>query len=451
MGQNRYLIWIMAGDAGITFAAYAIAFLIWLGGFPAWNWVPFMQIAPFLMLTTVVMMFLYNGYRDLHRPFMEIAGLCLITTVVTVAMSALIAYLNLELRAFPRGVLIIGGLALAILLPLWRSLFVRQAKREFAERPAIFVGREPVPVSLPDYIRINGSHTPDQVLDGSYGGGAALMVIGKDVSVRERDLLTAWALAQQLEVLAVPTLYDVLVKSAEVTRLGDSPVLAFKKAEIPPEFRLFKRAIDIIASSLVLLALSPVLLVIPILIRLDSRGPVFLRQDRVGEGGRSFSVWKFRTMVDDAEKATGPVFAGKSDPRVTRVGGILRASRLDEVPQILNVFVGDMSMVGPRPERAVFVAEFSEQIPLYPLRHRVKPGITGLAQVMGRYTTSAEDKLRYDLLYITDYTPWMDLRILLWTVNTVLFPQFLVDEPPRWVGGLDWKDEYQESPRSGPK
>lgn len=161
----------------------------------------------------------------------------------------------------------------------------------------------------------------------------------------------------------------------------------------------------------------------PAAIQLDSHGPIFYRQTRVGQGGRLFEVVKFRTMVEDTEAKTGPVLASVDDRRITRVGRFLRALRLDEFPQLLNVLRGEMSLVGPRPERPEFVEQFRMNIEGYDLRHLVKPGITGLAQIRGRYDTPAEDKLRFDLAYIFLWSPLLDIKIMLQTIGIMLTPE----------------------------
>jgi sugar transferase (PEP-CTERM system associated) len=188
--------------------------------------------------------------------------------------------------------------------------------------------------------------------------------------------------------------------------------------------RVVKRTCDIALSLGFLLGGAPVYALIAILIKLDSRGPVFLRQERVGERGRTFRVLKFRTMAADAEEQTGPVWASENDPRITRVGRFLRESRLDEFPQVINILKGEMSFVGPRPERPHFVAQLQEKIPFYSQRHTVKPGITGWAQVKYNYGASMEDareKLQYDLYYIKNMSMFLDLVILLYSVQVVLF------------------------------
>ena len=188
--------------------------------------------------------------------------------------------------------------------------------------------------------------------------------------------------------------------------------------------RTVKRAMDVTLALLFLVLGFPLFLAIAIAIRLESRGSIFFRQDRMGQAGKIFRPLKFRTMVEGAEAETGPVWAAENDPRVTRVGRLLRRSRLDEFPQIINVLKGDMSFVGPRPERPHFVAMLQQQIPYYHQRLSVKPGITGWAQVRYRYGSTVEDaaqKLEYELYYIKNMSVFLDLLILLSTMQIVLF------------------------------
>lgn len=184
-----------------------------------------------------------------------------------------------------------------------------------------------------------------------------------------------------------------------------------------------KRLFDLVASIVALLILSPVYLCVAMLVKLTSSGPVLFKQTRVGKDGDLFEIYKFRTMRADAEKESGPVWASKNDSRITPLGGFLRKTRLDEVPQFINVLQGHMSVIGPRPERPFFVEKLSQDIPHYAQRLAVKPGITGLAQVRHKYDETIEDvkkKVKYDLMYIKKLCLWMDLRIALGTFRVVL-------------------------------
>jgi sugar transferase (PEP-CTERM system associated) len=186
---------------------------------------------------------------------------------------------------------------------------------------------------------------------------------------------------------------------------------------------LKKRILSLLISSVLLILLAPVMLLLMILIKLDSRGPIFYRQERVGQDGKPFMLVKFRSMYENAENETGPVWCKEDDDRITRIGRFIRPTRLDELPQFFNVFRGDMSMVGPRPERPHFVQQLAEAIPYYPMRHIVKPGITGWAQINYGYASSMDntvEKLQYDLFYIKNMSFILDGLIILQTIKTVL-------------------------------
>jgi lipopolysaccharide/colanic/teichoic acid biosynthesis glycosyltransferase len=220
----------------------------------------------------------------------------------------------------------------------------------------------------------------------------------------------------------VPTSYEAMLNGGRVTSWGDIAVVSLKmhakRANV-----LTKRAFDLVAASLVLALFAPVWGLIALLIKLTSAGPVIFAQERIGLHGRVFRVFKFRTMRQNAEAITGPVLsAGKQDPRLTALGRYLRLFRIDEVPQFWNVMRGEMSLVGPRPERPVFVNRYTEMLPSYARRHEVKPGITGLAQVYGGYHTDGCDKLRFDLIYASHQSLWFDLQILLRTVLVIVMP-----------------------------
>ncbi len=188
-------------------------------------------------------------------------------------------------------------------------------------------------------------------------------------------------------------------------------------------YAMVKRVMDIVTASAALILLSPIMVLVAVLIKCTSRGPVFFTQTRVGKDGRLFRIFKFRTMKVDAEKETGPVWAREDDPRLIPCGRVLRKSHLDEIPQFVNVLRGEMSVIGPRPERPEFVERFKEEIPEYERRLAVKPGITGLAQVWHRYDETIADvrkKIKYDLLYIRKMCLWTDLRVCLRTFRVVV-------------------------------
>ncbi|MDD4564174.1 MAG: sugar transferase [Eubacteriales bacterium] len=234
-----------------------------------------------------------------------------------------------------------------------------------------------------------------------------------------KDQIISHCILKDKKVHIVPETYEIAMRRAEMTQVGDIPLFAVTSFRLTEAQNIFKRLMDIILSVIGILLTLPIVLFAAIRIRLEDGGPIFYRQIRSGLNGKEFKVIKFRSMVVDAEKSTGAVFAAENDPRITKFGHLMRASRIDEIPQFFNVLMGNMSIVGPRPERPQFVEEFSSKLPEYSGRLAVKPGITGLAQVMGNYTTSAENKAKFDLVYIRDYSLLLDLKILAMTVKVV--------------------------------
>jgi exopolysaccharide biosynthesis polyprenyl glycosylphosphotransferase len=229
---------------------------------------------------------------------------------------------------------------------------------------------------------------------------------------------------KNLSIKIVPDLYEILSGQARTSQIYGIPLIDIMPELMPEWEKKLKRIFDLIVSFLILIVSSPVIIVTSIAIKIDSKGPMFFKQERMGQDGKVFNILKFRSMIKDAEKYTGPVWSQKDDPRVTRVGRLVRKLRIDEIPQMYNVLKGQMSIVGPRPERPYFVEKLSQEIPYYKRRLKVRPGITGWAQVKHKYDESIEDvkvKLRYDLFYIENMSLRMDFKIMLRTIWVVLF------------------------------
>ncbi len=229
---------------------------------------------------------------------------------------------------------------------------------------------------------------------------------------------------RNIGIKIVPDLYELLSGQAKTTQLYGLPLIDINPELMPEWEKKAKRILDIFISILILIISAPVIFATAIAIKLDSKGPIFYTQERCGLNGKPFRIVKFRSMHAEAEKATGPVWSQKDDPRITRVGKFIRKVRIDELPQMINVLKGEMSLVGPRPERPFFVEKLAEEIPYYKRRLRVRPGITGWAQVKHKYDESIEDvkmKLRYDLFYIENMSLRMDLKILVRTIFVVFF------------------------------
>lgn len=229
---------------------------------------------------------------------------------------------------------------------------------------------------------------------------------------------------RNVEIKIVPDLYDIISGQVKTSQIYGIPLIDIMPELMPEWEKKLKRLMDIVLSLILLIVTSPITILAAIAIKIESEGPVFYKQERMGMNGKIFKIIKFRTMIKDAEKQTGPVWSKKDDPRVTKVGRFLRKVRIDEIPQAINILKGDMSFVGPRPERPYFVEQLSKEIPLYKRRLKVRPGLTGWAQVKHKYDETIDDvkiKLRYDLFYIENMSLRLDFKIILRTIFVVLF------------------------------
>lgn len=244
-------------------------------------------------------------------------------------------------------------------------------------------------------------------------------VIICDVPARMRNDLLKYCYQQNKSIYVIPKISDIVIRSAKDITYFDSPIIRCHSVGLTVEQRAIKRAMDVVCSLLALIVLSPLFVLISLAIKLYDGGPVFYKQRRCTRDLKTFDILKFRSMIVDAEK-NGPQPAVDNDSRITPVGKIIRALRIDELPQIINILKGDMSIVGPRPERIEHVEKYSEDIPEFVCRYKVKGGLTGYAQVYGKYNTSAYNKLKMDLMYIQNYSLAMDFKLILMTVK-ILF------------------------------
>ena len=241
-----------------------------------------------------------------------------------------------------------------------------------------------------------------------------------DIPAEYENKLIKYCFEKNKRVYVVPKLSDIILKSSDDINLVDTPLYLCRNIGISKWEALIKRVFDIVCSLLALIILSPVLLITAIAIKLEDKGPVFYRQERVTINDKRFMILKFRSMIVDAEKDGRPHPAGEKDDRITKVGHVIRACRVDELPQLINILKGDMSIVGPRPERWEHVDKYCSEIPEFSYRCKVKGGLTGYAQVYGKYNTDALDKLKMDLIYITNYSLILDMQIIFETVK-ILF------------------------------
>lgn len=236
----------------------------------------------------------------------------------------------------------------------------------------------------------------------------------------DRNIILKYCIYNKIKVFQIPRVGDVMMSGAEKIHMLHLPILKCQYQEMSLETRVLKRLVDIIISGSALIILSPIMLIVTLLVKSDG-GPAFYKQKRLTKDNKVFEIIKFRSMRVDAEKLSGPVLsAGENDPRITKVGRFIRACRLDELPQLINILKGDMSIVGPRPERPEIAAKIQETMPEFQLRTQVKAGLTGYAQVYGKYNTTFYDKLLMDLMYIAKPSIIEDLLIMLATVK-ILF------------------------------
>lgn len=244
-----------------------------------------------------------------------------------------------------------------------------------------------------------------------------------DVKAELRNEILKYCFKRSIRTYLTPKISDTIVRGADPIHLFDTPLLLCRNLGLSPEQRFFKRALDLLVSGLGILLSLPFMAVIALAVHFYDGGPVLYRQKRLTIGGRVFEVCKFRSMVVDAEKESGARLASENDDRITPVGKVLRKIRFDELPQLFNIFRGDMSIVGPRPERPEIAAEYEKTMPEFSFRLKVKAGLTGYAQVLGQYNTSPYDKLKLDLMYIENYSFFMDMKLILMTIKIVFVPE----------------------------
>ena len=242
-------------------------------------------------------------------------------------------------------------------------------------------------------------------------------VMLNDVPAQIRNDILKFCYQNEIRVYVAPKLTDVIMRGAKDVTLFDTPIFLVKGTGLTITQKAVKRLMDIVLCLIAMIVAAPIMLVVAIAIKIEDRGPVFYKQKRTTRYGETFDILKFRSMIVDAEKAGISIPATGHDPRITKVGRVIRAMRIDELPQILNILKGDMSIVGPRPERVEHVEEYTRKIPEFEYRLKVKGGLTGYAQIYGKYNTGAYDKLRMDLLYIENYSILLDIKLILTTIR----------------------------------
>ncbi len=421
---------LAAGDAAVASGLFALVVAVrralpipgTLGPLPPGNlpldptWLGTVAVA------SVAALWLAGTYDEPLASLKERGGLFVGTLVAAGLLLALTFFAG---RTVPRSVLLPWIPLLSIGLGLFRR--AAEALRPVGTSPVLVLGKGEDARRAADALasgRITGHALlawREDVGDVATGE-APDVVFASDRPEDRKTLVTLLerSLEHDFDLWILPGVADVVASRVVTRSLGDLPLVPVVTRGASAFAFLWRRAIDVVLGTALLVLASPILLVVTAIVAVETPGAPWIRQRRVGRGGTVFLLWKIRTMRRDAEAATGPTLSSPDDARVTRVGLFLRRSRLDELPQLLHVVGGSMSLIGPRPERPEFVATFAEKVPAYRLRHVLKPGLTGLAQVMGAYATEPDVKLRYDLGYLFHWTPALDLFVLLRTVVTVL-------------------------------
>jgi exopolysaccharide biosynthesis polyprenyl glycosylphosphotransferase len=423
--------WLLAGgDACVAVGLFALVVVVrrllslpgTLGRLPASNLPlepPWLALVAF---ATVAALWLAATYDEPLASVKERGGLLV---AALVAGGLLVAAYFFAGRAVPRTVLLVYVPLLSFALGGWRSF--AEVLAPIGTRAVLVLGSGEDARRAAEALR-SGQITGHSLAGWSEGVSLEEVTAVQDVifaSDRPEDrprlvALLERSLENDFDLWILPGLADIVSSRAVTRSLADLPLTPVATRGASLFAFAWRRTLDLLLGTLLLLAAAPLLLAVTLVVALGSRGAPWIRQRRVGRGGREFLLWKVRTMRADAEARTGPTLSGRDDERVTRTGVLLRRTRLDELPQLLHVVGGSMSLIGPRPERPEFVATYENEIPAYRLRHALKPGLTGLAQVMGAYATKPDVKLRYDLGYLFHWTPLLDVFILLRTVVTVL-------------------------------
>lgn len=387
----------------------------------------FYRIVPYLSLTAVIVFSVYGIFSMVKKPLIE-RMLTITLALVIINVSAIALVFFTRGFDFPRSVFFIAFILQWISINIVKHLIIMWIRSRKPRNIIMVVGNEEDCSNIVQRILTNGEHKDQiryvvssecsKILD--YITEVDRVYIGSEASNDIKNRIISACLGQSKTVYLVPNSFEIAMMNSQVVQLDD--ILAFKVDNLYLSFekRVLKRSLDICVSLVGILLTAPFMIFTAIAVKAYDGGNVLFAQERVTIGNKKFKVYKFRSMIVDAEKHTGAVLAQAKDPRVTPIGRFIRATRLDELPQLFNVLNGDMSLVGPRPERPVFIDEFVKKIPDFKYRVAVKAGVTGLAQVMGKYTTTPMNKIKYDLLYIRNAGILYDIKIMMQTVK-VLF------------------------------
>lgn len=419
----------IVGDVALYNISVLIAFYLRFGReVPARNFYTYEKSAVLISILFLLVNFLLGAYVYYNRRISDVVFVTVLGQILTTLGLIMITFMG-RLFAFPRSVLALSFLISVVVLSVWRVLIFFMYLRLTPDKHVAVVSyRDELPAIIQNFAsNKNNKHRVTVVITDHFIENAQkalphvdIYYLTKSLGDDDRRAIIDLAIKNGKHLLLPSTFDNLLLLRPNLMNFEDESVMGISEFRLTAEDAFIKRVFDILVSLILFVIASPFMLVSALLVKLTSKGPVIYKQTRITLNQREFCIYKFRTMRVDAEEQSGPVLASAHDSRITSVGKWLRKLRLDELPQIINVLKGDMSIVGPRPERPVFVDEFNQEEPHYYLRHNVRAGITGYAQVYGKYASDYHSKLKFDLLYIKEYSLFLDVKILLQTIK-ILF------------------------------
>ncbi|WP_029906191.1 sugar transferase [Prevotella sp. 10(H)] len=426
-GYRGYRIIIPLIDLSVIYGSYILSFYLLkdsLDNFTL-NYNAFWSSLPFIIISYLVLSHIYELDKPKDFTFFGVGYTVALALGSLLFITMAISFFIREF-AFPRSILLLSTLFQLIAITIWHLFASRMYFRVNKGKSVLVIGYEKSQALAYKLLESRGmwsriKHVCSPRYSKVYDliDDCDITFLTEDVEESLKQEIILYCIEKDHTVLYQPKNLEILQFNSDFLQIDDSPVLDVRELGLSQGSETTKRIIDVILSSISLIILFIPFVFIYLALKIGG-GTAFYVQERVTRDNKIFKIYKFRTMVEDAEALSGPVLAQDTDKRITKLGHILRTTRLDEIPQIFNILVGDMSIVGPRPERPFFVEQFSKEIPEYNLRHRVKAGLTGLAQVQGKYNTSVQDKLKYDLLYINGYSLALDIKLIMQTLNILL-------------------------------
>jgi exopolysaccharide biosynthesis polyprenyl glycosylphosphotransferase len=449
--SKRQLI-LSLGDLLIVNGSIFLSVMIRLGFSIGWDYIK-NNFASFLLTGFVfVLIFFFTELYDMRKDFTSPNNILTIicSSAIALIIITFLFYVSWSLR-IGRGVFILLGFLITFFIIWWRILYGYLLDQPMFNRNTLIIGSgrmgkfilQEIKKSKKAGLKIIGfidddTGKKDALVDGitvignrytlntiihKYHINLIIVAITRN---KHADLLKelincSW---NGIDIVDVPTIYEQLTGKIPFEHIDDAWMLQIVISKPKLYGRLIKPGIEALMALVLFIPLMPAMVITALLIKTCSKGRIFYIQERIGKNGKRFKIIKFRTMLENAESDTGAVYAADNDPRITRIGRFLRKWRLDETPQLLNIITGNMSLIGPRPERYIFIEEFEKKIPFYSHRLAVRPGLTGWAQVKYPYASTlkqTEEKLQYDLYYVKNMCLLLDLVILLKTINVVLF------------------------------